>query len=171
MGYKNLAELRQRLQPIMLRRTRAGVLSELPERTTEVIRIPPTEEQLDINTANMRIVGQIAAKPYILEPKQIIRIDVPSDNMGGASKEVNNRRGQILEMKEERGTTQIKAKLPVAQMFGFNSDLKSATGGTGFYWLIDVVYEPLPKDLEVKVIGQIKNRKGITGEEEEQDEE
>jgi len=108
----------------------------------------------------------LAAKPYILEPKQIIRIDVPSDHMGGASKEINSRRGQILEMSEERGTTTIKSKLPVSEMFGFNSDLKSATGGTGFYYLIDVVYEPLPKDLEQKVTTQIKSRKGITSDEE-----
>jgi elongation factor 2 len=111
----------------------------------------------------------LGAKPYILEPKQVIRIDVPSDHMGGASKEINNRRGQILEMKEEMGTTQIKSKLPVSEMFGFNSDLKSATGGTGFYYLIDVVYEPLPKELEQKVISQIKTRKGITAEEERED--
>ncbi len=113
--------------------------------------------------------AMMAAKPYILEPKQTIRIDVPSDHMGGASKEINNRRGQILEMKEERGATQIKSKLPVAEMFGFNSDLKSATGGTGFFWLIDVVYEPLPKELEHKVITQIKTRKGITGGEEKEE--
>ncbi|MFH1364939.1 MAG: EF-Tu/IF-2/RF-3 family GTPase, partial [Candidatus Aenigmatarchaeota archaeon] len=113
----------------------------------------------------------LEAKPYILEPKQIIRIDVPSEHMGGATKEINNRRGQILEMKEERGTTQIKSKLPVSEMFGFNSDLKSATGGTGFYYLIDVVYEPLPKELEQKVITQIKQRKGITSEEEPEDDE
>ena len=112
----------------------------------------------------------MGAKPFILEPKQVIRIDVPSDHMGGASKEINNRRGQILEMSEERGTTTIKSKLPVSEMFGFNSDLKSATGGTGFYSLIDVIYEPLPKDLEQKVITQIKSRKGITGDEESSDE-
>jgi elongation factor 2 len=111
----------------------------------------------------------LSAKPYILEPKQIIRIDVPSDQMGGATKEVNNRRGQILEMKEERGTTQIKSKLPVSEMFGFNSALKSATGGTGFYYLVDVIYEPLPKELEQKIVTQIKTRKGITGEEEKEE--
>jgi len=75
---------------------------------------------------------------------------------------VQNRRGQILEMSEERGTATITAKLPVAEMFGFNSSLKSSTSGKGFYWLIDVVYEPLPRDLEPTVIEQIKQRKGIT---------
>ena len=103
----------------------------------------------------------LKSKPYILEPKQIIRIDVPSEELGGAMKEVQNRRGQILEMKEERNVTTIKAKMPVAEMFGFNSELKSATSGKGFYWLIDVLYEPLPKELEPKVIREIKQRKGI----------
>ncbi|MCX6818104.1 MAG: elongation factor EF-2 [Candidatus Aenigmarchaeota archaeon] len=106
--------------------------------------------------------SMIAAKAFILEPKQVIRIDVPSEQMSGAMKEVQNRRGQILEMSEERGTTTITAKLPVAEMFGFNSALKSSTGGKGFYWLIDVIYEPMPRELEPRVIGQIKQRKGIT---------
>jgi len=106
--------------------------------------------------------SMVAAKAFILEPKQVIRIDVPSEQMSGAMKEVQNRRGQILEMSEERGTTTITAKLPVADMFGFNSALKSSTGGKGFYWLIDVVYEPMPRELEPRVISQIKQRKGIT---------
>ncbi|MEM7816092.1 MAG: elongation factor EF-2 [Candidatus Aenigmatarchaeota archaeon] len=114
--------------------------------------------------------AMIAGKAYILEPKQIIRIDVPTEELSGAMKEINNRRGQIIEMNEERGTTIIKAKLPVADMFGFNSSLKSSTGGKGFYWLIDIVYEPLPKELEPKVISQIKQRKGITDMKEEGEE-
>jgi elongation factor 2 len=115
--------------------------------------------------------AMIVGKAFILEPKQIIRIDVPTEELSGAMKEVNNRRGQIIEMSEERGTTIIKAKLPVAEMFGFNSTLKSATGGKGFFWLIDIVYEPLPKELEIKVVNQIKQRKGLTGMKEEDEEE
>ena len=79
------------------------------------------------------------------------------------------RTAAILEMKEERGTSIIKTKIPVAEMFGFNSALKSATGGTGFFWLIDIVYEPLPKELEDKVVNQIKQRKGIKDEPESED--
>ncbi len=104
------------------------------------------------------------AKAFILEPKQVIRIDVPSDQLSGAMKEVQNRRGQIIEMNEERGTTVIKAKLPVAEMFGFNSALKSGTGGQGFFFLIDVTYEPLPRELEHGVIKKIKDRKGLKDE-------
>ncbi len=113
--------------------------------------------------------AMIGGKAFILEPKQVIRIDVPSDQLSGAMKEVQNRRGQIIEMNDERGATVIKAKLPVAEMFGFNSSLKSGTGGQGFFWLIDVVYEPLPKELEQGVVAKIKQRKGITGEEEDQE--
>ncbi|MCK5022923.1 MAG: elongation factor EF-2, partial [Candidatus Aenigmarchaeota archaeon] len=63
-------------------------------------------------------VAMNSAKSYMLEPKQIIRIDVPTEQVSGAMKEVQNRRGQIQEMKEERGTTSVTAKLPVAEMFG-----------------------------------------------------
>jgi len=101
---------------------------------------------------------------YILEPKQIIRIDVPTEHMGGATKEVGNRRGQIIDMTEERGVTSITTKIPVADMFGFNSALKSSTGGLGFFWLIDIVYEPLPRELQDKVVSQIRQRKGLTEE-------
>jgi elongation factor 2 len=114
--------------------------------------------------------SMVSGKAFILEPKQVIRIDVPIDNMSGAMKEVQNRRGQIIDMSEERGTTVIKAKLPVAEMFGFNSALKSATGGQGFFWLIDVIYEPLSKELEAGVVKKIKERKGITGHEDEEQE-
>ncbi len=115
--------------------------------------------------------AMVAGKAFIYEPKQIIRIDVPTEELSGAMKEINNRRGQIIEMNEERGTTIIKAKLPVAEMFGFNSTLKSSTGGKGFFWLIDIVYEPLPRELEIKVVSQIKQRKGLTYVKEEEEEE
>jgi elongation factor 2 len=106
--------------------------------------------------------GMLLANACLLEPKQIIRIDVPTEVMGGAIREVQNRRGQVLGMDEERGMTIIRSKLPVAEMFGFNSELKSATGGKGFYSLIDVIYEKLPKSLRDKTILQIRKRKGLS---------
>ncbi|MEP0841292.1 MAG: DEAD/DEAH box helicase, partial [Phycisphaerae bacterium] len=67
LGYKNLAELRERLKPILLRRTRGSVMQELPPRSTEVVRIAPTDEQLAIHGAHMRIVSQIVNKRFISE--------------------------------------------------------------------------------------------------------
>jgi superfamily II DNA or RNA helicase len=67
LGFKNLGELRASLAPVLLRRTRDQVLDQLPPRTTEIVRIAPTQEQLDIHTAQMRIVASIVRKPFISE--------------------------------------------------------------------------------------------------------
>jgi ERCC4-related helicase len=67
LGYKDLDLLRGRLKPVLLRRTRGAVMQELPPRTTQVIRIAPTAEQLEIDGAQMRIVSSIVCKRYISE--------------------------------------------------------------------------------------------------------
>ena len=67
LGYKNLDELRKKLKPVLLRRTRKMVLKELPPRTTEIMRIPPTDEQLEIHNGHKRIVQTIITKKYLTE--------------------------------------------------------------------------------------------------------
>jgi superfamily II DNA/RNA helicase len=67
LGYKNLDQLREHLRPVLLRRTRDSVKLELPERTTEYVRITPTDEQLELHRAHMNTVAQIAAKKYLTE--------------------------------------------------------------------------------------------------------
>ena len=103
----------------------------------------------------------LESKPRILEPLQIIRVDVPEELVGNAMNEIQNRRGQILNVETELGASIIKAKLPVAEMFGFESALKSATKGKGFYSLINVIFEKLPISLQEQVISKIKKRKGL----------
>ncbi len=66
-GYKDLASLREKLSPILLRRTRASVLGELPPRTTEIVRIPPTAEQLEFNNGQLQIISSIVGKSYLTE--------------------------------------------------------------------------------------------------------
>ncbi len=67
LGYKDLNLLRESLKPVLLRRTRSGVMKDLPPRTTEIVRIAPTAEQLDIDQAQMQIVSTIVRKKYISE--------------------------------------------------------------------------------------------------------
>jgi superfamily II DNA or RNA helicase len=67
LGYKNLDVLRERLKPILLRRTRQSVMQQLPPRTTEVVRIPPTDEQLELHRTHMQIVSTIVRKKFISE--------------------------------------------------------------------------------------------------------
>jgi superfamily II DNA or RNA helicase len=67
LGYKNLDQLRENLRPILLRRTRDSVLRQLPPRTNEIVRIPPTDEQLELHAAHMKVVSMITRKAYISE--------------------------------------------------------------------------------------------------------
>ena len=67
LGYKNLDKLRQKLSPILLRRTRSEVMKQLPPRTDEIIRIPPTDEQYAINRGQKLIIQSIVNKAYISE--------------------------------------------------------------------------------------------------------
>jgi len=67
LGYKNLAELRKRLAPVLLRRTRASVMKELPPRTTEIVRIAPTAQQFDIHEGQRRIIASIVNKKFLTE--------------------------------------------------------------------------------------------------------
>jgi len=105
--------------------------------------------------------AMLHADATLLEPKQVIRIDVPTELMGEVIREVENRRGQILDIREERGATVITAKIPVANIFGFDASLKSATSGRGFYSLIEVVFEKIPKELRDETIKSIRKRKGL----------
>ena len=100
--------------------------------------------------------------PAILEPLQILQIEAPSEYMGDLSKLIQNKRGQLLDMQQEGEHLTIKAKLPVAEMFGLSSDLRSATGGRGNYYIIDQVFEKLPPQLQEKIIKQIRQRKGLS---------
>jgi superfamily II DNA or RNA helicase len=67
LGYKNLDDLRERLKPVLLRRTRQKVIKELPPRTTEIRRIPPTDQQFKLHNGHKRIISSIISKKYISE--------------------------------------------------------------------------------------------------------
>ncbi len=105
--------------------------------------------------------AMLKADATLLEPKQIVRIDTPQDYIGNVTAEINNRRGEIINIEQEEASAVITAKIPVSQLFGFESALKSATGGRGFQSLIDVVFEPVPKDLRDTAILKIRERKGL----------
>jgi elongation factor 2 len=101
------------------------------------------------------------AKATFLEPIQVIRIDAPEDLMGAAISQAQNRRGQVIDMQTELGAAVITVKLPVAEMFGFEAQLKSATGGKGFYSLMDVQFDKIPEDLREPTIAKVRERKGM----------
>jgi len=101
----------------------------------------------------------------VFEPLQVIQIDAPEDYLGELSKLIQNKRGQLLSMEQEGGLISIKAKMPVAEMFGLASELRSATAGRGNYFLVDQKFEKLPTELQSKIVKQIRQRKGMKVEE------
>ena len=82
--------------------------------------------------------------------------------MSNAMNQVQNRRGTVMDVKTELGAAILQCKMPVAEMFGFEGQLKSATGGKGFYSLVDVKFEKLPEDLKASTIQKIRERKGMS---------
>jgi elongation factor 2 len=106
--------------------------------------------------------AMMTAAPVIYEPLQTILIEAPVEYMGEISKLVTSKRGQLLEMNQEGSDVVAKGKLPVAEMIGWASDLRSATGGRGVSSLIDQAFEKLPDELQAKVVGSIIQRKGLT---------
>lgn len=101
------------------------------------------------------------AKPSLLEPIQIMQIETSSDYMGDISRLISNKRGQLLAMEQQGEHIVVKAALPVAELFGWSSDLRSATSGRGSSFVIDQRFDKLPESLQAKVIGQIRKRKGM----------
>jgi elongation factor 2 len=106
--------------------------------------------------------AMISANAVIYEPLQILQIEAPAEFMGEISKLVQNKRGQLLKMDQEGEHITVKAKLPVAEMFGLTSDLRSATCGRGSHFVVDQVFEKLPEILQEKIIKQIRERKGLS---------
>lgn len=99
--------------------------------------------------------------PVLYEPVQIQRFEAPIEFMGEISKLIANKRGQLLEMVQEGSTVIVIGKLPVAEMFGISSELRSATEGRGAMFLIDQNFEIIPRELQNKYIMQIRSRKGL----------
>ena len=106
--------------------------------------------------------AMMQAGPAIFEPFQIMRIEVPNDAVGGISKLVSSKRGQLLEMNQENEQTIVVAKLPVGELFGWSNSLRSETGGRGSSSLINQTFERLPTELQEKVKKQIIQRKGLS---------
>ncbi len=106
--------------------------------------------------------AMMTARPVMFEPVQTMQFEAPDEYMGEISKLISNKRGQLLEMNQEGTQVIVRGKLPVAEMLGMASELRSATGGRGMSAMVDQSYEKLPDELQQKVIMQIRSRKGLS---------
>lgn len=102
-----------------------------------------------------------SSNPVLFEPIQTLLIEGPLENMGDLTKLIQSKRGQILDIEQGSGQVTIKAKLPVAEMIGIASDLRSATEGRGTFSMIDQTFEKVPANIQPDVVRGIRNRKGL----------
>jgi len=115
-----------------------------------------------IPAARNAIYGAITiSEPTLLEPMQKVFISTPQEIMGDASRELNSRRSEVKDMKTVGDSVEIEAKAPVAEMFGFASAIRSATGGRVLWNTENMGFEPLPKNLRDDVIKKVRERKGL----------
>jgi len=115
-----------------------------------------------IPAARNAIYGSITiSNPVILEPIQKVFISTPQELMGDASRELNQRRAEVRDMTTEGDSVNIDSKAPVAEMFGFASAIRSATGGRVLWNTENMGFEPMPKHIQGEVITQVRERKGL----------
>ena len=97
----------------------------------------------------------------LLEPMQKVTVNVPQEILAGATRELQRRRGEILDMTSVGDLQTIVAKVPVAEMFGFASDIRSATAGKVLWATESMGFEPIPVELQPKVVAEVRQRRGL----------
>ncbi|MDD2474250.1 MAG: elongation factor EF-2, partial [Methanoculleus sp.] len=105
--------------------------------------------------------GLLLGGDSLLEPIQKIQITVPSEQMGAATSQIQGRRGQVFDMQSEGDTMTIIGKAPVAELFGFAGDVRSATEGRAMWSTEFAGFELVPAGIVGEVVKSIRRRKGL----------
>ena len=105
--------------------------------------------------------GMLMADVAMLEPYQKVFIQVPQNNMGGAAKEIQGRRGIIIDMKTEGDLSILESRAPVAELFGFAGDIRSATEGRAMWSTEFSGFDIVPSSLAPEIVAKIRERKGL----------
>jgi elongation factor 2 len=105
--------------------------------------------------------GFAKAVPAIFEPVQIHQIEAPNSFMGAVTSLVSTKRGNLIDVNQEASSVTIKAEIPVQEMIGWTSSLRSATEGRGVSSLVSQTFKKLPNELQAKIIKQVRERKGL----------
>ncbi|PKL60735.1 MAG: elongation factor EF-2 [Methanomicrobiales archaeon HGW-Methanomicrobiales-4] len=105
--------------------------------------------------------GLLLGGDSLLEPIQKLHITVPQDYMGGATAQIQSRRGQVFDMTSEGDTITVVGKAPVAELFGFAGDVRSATEGRAMWNSEFAGFELIPQGMVKEVVIEIRKRKGL----------
>jgi len=143
----------------------AGVAAGYPVVDVKVTVTGGSYHEVDSSDMAFKIAGSMAfreacqkASPAILEPIMKVAVIVPEEYTGDVIGDVSARRGNVLGMNPMNGVTQIDANVPLARMFGYATDLRSATQGRGQYAMEPSFYQELPKSVQEELVA--KRNKG-----------
>jgi elongation factor 2 len=115
-----------------------------------------------IPAARSGIYGAMClAGRVLLEPLQKVTVNVPQEVLSGATREMQRRRGEILDMTSVGDLQTIVAKVPVAEMFGFASDIRSATAGKVLWATESLGFVIMPTELQGTVVAEVRQRRGL----------
>ena len=143
----------------------AGVLAGYPVVDVKVTLYDGSYHEVDSSEMAFKIAGSMAFKeacqkagPTLLEPIMKVSVIVPDEYMGDVIGDLNSRRGQIQGFEVRSGAQQIDAFVPLAEMFGYATDLRSRTQGRGQYTMEPSHYIEIPKSIQEKIIDQRTGR-------------
>ena len=143
----------------------AGVLAGYPVVDVKVTPYDGSYHEVDSSEMAFKIAGSMAFKeacqkagPTLLEPIMKVSVIVPDEYMGDVIGDLNSRRGQIQGFEARSGAQQIDAFVPLAEMFGYATDLRSRTQGRGQYTMEPSHYIEIPKSIQEKIIDQRTGR-------------
>ena len=143
----------------------AGVLAGYEVVDVKVTLLDGSYHEVDSSEMAFKICGSMAFKeacqkagPTLLEPIMKVCVIVPDEYMGDVIGDLNSRRGQIQGFEARSGAQQIDAFVPLAEMFGYATDLRSCTQGRGQYTMEPAHYIEIPKSIQEKIISQRTNR-------------
>ena len=139
----------------------AGVLAGYPVVDCKVTLYDGSYHEVDSSEMAFKIAGSMAFKeamrkadPVILEPIMEVTVNTPEEYMGDVIGDLNSRRGQIRGMEAVFGAQEIRALVPLSEMFGYSTDLRSKTQGRGNYAMEPHSYVEVPKNIAEKIISE-----------------
>ena len=141
----------------------SGILAGYPLIDIKVTLVDGSYHDVDSNEMAFKVAGSMAireavnnASPALLEPMMKVEVEVPEDFLGDVIGDLNSRRGNIEGMNSEDGIAKIAAKVPLAEMFGYATDIRSKTQGRGIFSMEFSDYNEVPRNVAEAIIAKNK---------------
>jgi elongation factor G len=141
----------------------SGVVANYPMVDLRVSLVDGSYHEVDSNEMAFKMAGSIGFKeaarrgqPQVLEPIMRVEVVTPEDFMGDVVGDLNRRRGHIQGMEPRANAQIIKATVPLSEMFGYATDLRSATQGRATYTMEFSHYQPVPKQVETGILAKAR---------------